>query len=155
MNSKTVLVTAVLALSLGGVALAAGEHQHVMPGDVKWSDGPPSLPKGIKLSVLYGDPSKDGAFAMRALLPAGYHIPLHTHPKPEVVTIISGTALLGYDAPASKDKAKSLPAGGFFVTSPGTAHYVYTDQETVVQINTNGPWGITYVNESEDPRKSN
>lgn len=33
------------------------------------------------------------------------------------------------------------------------AHYVYTDQETVVQLNTVGPWGLTYVNPADDPRR--
>jgi hypothetical protein len=30
-----------------------------------------------------------GLFALRLKLPKGYHIPPHTHPKPEVVTILS------------------------------------------------------------------
>jgi quercetin dioxygenase-like cupin family protein len=28
---------------------------------------------------------------MRVRVPKGYHIPAHTHPKPERVTVISGT----------------------------------------------------------------
>jgi hypothetical protein len=31
------------------------------------------------------------------------------------------------------------------------AHYAFTDEETVVQINSNGPWGINYVNPKDDP----
>ena len=28
------------------------------------------------------------------------------------------------------------------------------DEETVLQLNSNGPWGLTYVNEKDDPRKT-
>ena len=35
----------------------------------------------------------------------------------------------------------------------GMQHFGFFDQETVVQINTIGPWGLTYVNEKDDPRK--
>jgi hypothetical protein len=31
------------------------------------------------------------------------------------------------------------------------AHYAFTDEETVVQINSTGPWGINYVNPKDDP----
>ena len=83
-----------------------------------------------------------------------YHIPPHTHPKPEVVTILSGTLRLGEGASADQSKASPLPAGSFFVMSPGMQHYVYADEDTVLQLNSNGPWGLTYVNEKDDPRKT-
>ncbi|MGE5778541.1 MAG: hypothetical protein ACM30D_04445 [Hyphomicrobiales bacterium] len=50
-------------------------------------------------------------------------------------------------------QAKPLPAGSFFAFEPGMAHYAFTDEETVVQINSNGPWGINYVNPKDDPRQ--
>jgi hypothetical protein len=36
---------------------------------------------------------------------------------------------------------------------PGTNHFVWTEEETVVQLNGTGSWGITYVNPADDPRK--
>src|SRR5919107_6041149 len=137
-----------------GPALAADDHNVLSPNDVKWVPGPASIPKGAQAAVLYGDPSKDGLFALRLKFPAGYHIPPHTHPKPEVVTVLSGTLYFGEGATADKAKAKELPAGSFFAMPPGMQHYVYADQEAVVQLNTVGPWGLTYVNEKDDPRKT-
>ncbi len=32
------------------------------------------------------------------------------------------------------------------------AHFVFADEETVIQISTNGPWGLTYVDPKDDPR---
>jgi quercetin dioxygenase-like cupin family protein len=107
-----------------------------------------------KASVLYGDPAKDGLFVLRLKLPKGYAIPPpHTHPKPEIVTVISGTFTLGMGNVADESNAKPLPAGSFFAFEPGMAHYAFTDEETVVQINSTGPWGINYVNPKDDPRQ--
>jgi hypothetical protein len=33
------------------------------------------------------------------------------------------------------------------------AHYVFFDEETVFQISTVGPWGLTYLNPKDDPRQ--
>jgi Cupin len=86
-------------------------------------------------------------------LPGNYHISPHTHPVPEVVTVISGTFKLGNGETADKDKAQPLPAGSFFAFSPGMTHFAYTDEETVVQISSVGPWGLNYVNPKDDPRQ--
>jgi quercetin dioxygenase-like cupin family protein len=54
---------------------------------------------------------------------------------------------------ADKNKTRTLPAGSFFAFEPGEAHYVYTDEETVIQLNSTGPWTIEYVKPADDPRK--
>ncbi len=68
-----------------------GSHS---PANIEWKAGPPSLPAGAKMAVLEGDPTKEGPFVMRLRAPAGYHIPPHTHPQTERVTVISGTMFL-------------------------------------------------------------
>jgi quercetin dioxygenase-like cupin family protein len=142
------------ALICGSPVAAMDEHKALTADDVKWGPAPPSIPKGAQAAVIYGDPSKDGLFALRLKLPKGYHIPPHTHPKPEVVTILSGTLQLGQGGTADQSKTKALPAGSFFAMSPGMQHYVYAAEDTVLQLNSNGPWGLTYVNEKDDPRKT-
>jgi hypothetical protein len=52
------------------------------------------------------------------------------------------------------DEIKWVPAPGGFFMNPGMQHFVFADQETEVQVNTTGPWGITYVNTQDDPRKT-
>ncbi|MGH6814482.1 MAG: cupin domain-containing protein, partial [Hyphomicrobiaceae bacterium] len=86
-------------------------------------------------------------------LPKGYRIPPHTHPKPEIVTVISGAMRLGMGETVDPGKAKSLPAGSFFALSPGMAHYAIFDEDTVIQLNSTGPWGLTYINPKDDPRQ--
>ena len=92
-------------------------------------------------------------FALRLKLPAGYRVPPHTHPVDEVVTVISGTFSLGMGETADQSSAQPLPAGSFFALPPGTPHFVFIDEETVIQISTVGPWGLTYVNPADDPRQ--
>ena len=103
--------------------------------------------------MLYGDPSKEGLFALRLKLPKGYHIPPHTHPKPEIVTIISGEGRLGMGEKANEGQAKKLTSGSFMAMPPNMAHYVYVDEETVVQLNSTGPWELKYINPKDDPRQ--
>jgi quercetin dioxygenase-like cupin family protein len=137
-------------------ASAQQTAQHVMAnaGDVTWKDGPPSLPKGAQMSLLYGDPAKDGVFVMRLKFPGNYKIPPHTHTTDEVVTVVSGAFNIGMGATFDPGNTKAITTGGVIAMAPGTQHYVQIDQETVVQLSTRGPWGIAYVNPADDPRKS-
>jgi quercetin dioxygenase-like cupin family protein len=150
----------ITAMTVFGLAALPGtavgqmdEHKLIAPQDIKWGPAPPSVPPGAQAAVLYGDPGKEGIFAFRLKLPKNYHIAPHTHPKPEVVTVISGIARLGMGTTADRGKAQVLPAGSFFALSPGSAHYFFADEDTVIQLNSTGPWGIDYVNAKDDPRQ--
>ena len=123
------------------------------PDALKWRDGPASLPAGSKFAVLEGDPSKSGPFVFRVKVPDGYKIPLHTHPKPERVTVISGVFHLGMGNAFDRSKTEALPAGAYGTWPPGMKHFVWVEGETVVQFHGDGPWVIDYVNPEDDPRK--
>lgn len=151
-----------LLLASGAIALASAlsvamsepmEHKMTASKDIQWGPGPASLPAGAEAAVLYGDPTKDGLFAMRLKLPKGYRIAPHTHPKPELVTVITGTFRMGLGETADHAKAKAMPAGSFISMSPGTVHFAAADEDTVVQLNSTGPWSLTYVNPKDDPRQ--
>ena len=156
-NPQLILASSIiLAAGFVSAALAFEGHKAYAPQDIKWGDSPASLPPGAQAAVLAGDPQKEGPFAMRLKLPDGYVIPAHTHPKPEIVTVISGTFRLGMGEKGDKgdkDKVQILPAGSFFAVSPGMAHYAFADGETVVQLNSIGPWAINYINPQDDPRQ--
>ena len=150
-------VLAISAVVLAGcISTAVAQDAHVMlsPDALEWKPAPAVLPPGAQLAVLFGDPGKEGLFAMRLKMPAGYAVPPHTHPVDEVVTVISGNFKLGMGETAEKGAATTLPPGSFFALPPGSAHFAYTDEETVVQISTNGPWALNYVNPEDDPRKT-
>jgi quercetin dioxygenase-like cupin family protein len=148
-----VLVWRVPAPSAGHDEKQAMPALHKADG-IKWQDGPPSLPPGAKFAVLEGDPTKPGPFVFRVKVPDGYKIPPHTHPKPERVTVMSGTFNLGMGDTFDATKAEALPAGTYGTWPPGMKHFVWVKGETVVQFHGDGPWTITYVNPSDDPRNA-
>lgn len=155
MSRVAFAATAVVACLAGAAAAqSAGPaaHRIYTPAEIRWGPAPPSLPTGAQAALLYGDPTKDGLFALRLKLPKGYRIAPHTHPKPEILTVVSGTFKIGMGRTADATKATALPAGGFFAFDPGMEHYASVDEETVVQLNSTGPWTINYVNPADDPR---
>jgi quercetin dioxygenase-like cupin family protein len=144
---------AVAVLVAPAEAPAQDAHKIVPVQEINWSAGPPSIPPGAQAAVLYGDPGKEGLFSLRLKLPKDYQIPPHTHPKPEIVTVICGTFRLGMGEKSDKSKGQALPAGSFFALPPDMAHFAYADEDTVIQLNSTGPWSLTYVNAADDPRK--
>ena len=143
--------------SLPGLAIAAdstADQVMLNTGDLKWVDAPPSMPKGAKVAVLSGDPSKPGPVVVRLKLPAGYKVPPHWHTQTENITIISGTLYLGMGDEMEAEYAHALKAGGFHVLPGKTHHFAYTKSPTVVQNNGEGPLDINYINPADDPQKS-
>jgi len=131
-----------------------GEMGIFPSAEVKWNDGPASLPAGARFAVLEGDPSKEGFFTMRLWLPDGFKIPPHRHPKVEHVTVISGTFNIGMGEKFDQAATREMPAGTFGFWAAGMRHFVWAKGDTVVQLHGMGPWGITYVNPSDDPRNA-
>jgi len=134
---------------------APAQQAHLIvaaPEEIEWVPAPPSVPPGAQVAVLFGDPSKEGLFSFRIKFPSGYVVPPHRHPQPEIVTVISGTFCLGMGEKADKGKTRALPAGSFFAFSPGMAHFGFVEEDTVIQLNSTGPWGLSYVNPADDPR---
>jgi quercetin dioxygenase-like cupin family protein len=133
---------------------AAHEMSLHAPADIKWRDGPGSLPPGAKFAVLEGDPAKEGPFVMRLSFPDGYRIAPHSHPKVERITVISGTFHLGMGETFDAAKTRALPAGTYGFWPADMRHFAFARGETVVQLHGSGPWSLTYVNPADDPRSA-
>jgi anti-sigma factor ChrR (cupin superfamily) len=125
----------------------------VSPGDLKWNDVP-TLPPGAKIAVIEGPMSEPVPFTVRLKFPANYQIPAHWHPAVERVTVLTGTINMGIGDKLDKQKTTPLSAGSIGIMQPKTNHFVWTaGEEVIVQLNGTGPWGVTYVNPADDPRK--
>jgi quercetin dioxygenase-like cupin family protein len=122
------------------------------PTAIEWKAAPAALPPGAKMAVLEGDPTKEGPFVVRFQFPDGYHIPPHTHPKIERVTVILGILHLSTGEALDGSSAKELPAGSFGYWPAGMKHTAWSEGETVIQLHGTGPWQINYVNPADDPR---
>lgn len=149
----TFIATAIAAVALVSTpALSQDDHVLIESDEFEYAAGPASLDEGAEFAVLYGDPGAEGVFAMRLKLPDGFLIAPHHHAQPEIVTVISGALKLGMGETADQDDTTTLEPGSFFAYPPGMVHYVYAEGETVVQLNSSGPWTITYVDDADDPR---
>jgi quercetin dioxygenase-like cupin family protein len=155
--TPTLIATLIVALPLTRLA-AQPAHSSEMgfytPTTVEWKAGPAAIPPGAKMAVLEGDPTKEGPFVVRFQFPDGYHIPPHTHPKTERVTVISGTMLLAMGENLDRSAAKTLIAGTYGFWPAGMKHTAWSEGETVIQLHGIGPWQINYVNPADDPRNA-
>lgn len=142
----------VLALSAAAGWAQHGPHKLVTGADLKWSDVP-SLPPGARLAVIEGPMSQAVPFTVRIKFPANYRLPAHHHPAVERVTVLSGTFHMGMGGRFDRKGTTPVRPGDIMIMQPGTPHFAWTDAETVVQLHGTGPWGITYVNPADDPRK--
>lgn len=161
MNKIISIVFLAVGLALGSLTLALDEKpiaksEHVMfsAADLKWGDGPASLPAGAKIAVLTGDPGKAGPFTVRLKFPTGFKVPPHTHPTAEHVTVISGTLALGSGPKFDEAAAHEMTAGGFAVMPAGMEHFAWCKSECVIQIHSEGPFQVKYVNPADDPRQA-
>jgi quercetin dioxygenase-like cupin family protein len=117
-----------------------------------WGPAPAVFPAGAKMAVLQGDPSKPEWFTVRLDLPNGYRVQPHFHPTDELLTIISGTFLLGMGDTLDAAHATVMPAGGFGTVAANMHHYAIARGRTVVQVQGMGPFVLTYVRSQDDPR---
>ena len=159
MKMKIALPTLITAVAIAAVAFTASaatieRPTSVSPQDMKWSPAPAVLSPGAEAAVLLGDPGKEGLFVLRLKFPKGYRVAPHTNSVDEVVTVISGTfgLAMGTGIYADQSKVQSFPAGSFLALPPDTAYYVLIEEETIIQIGANGPWGLTYISPKDDPR---
>jgi quercetin dioxygenase-like cupin family protein len=127
-------------------------HSIVKKDAIKWTTTN-ALPKGAEVAVIHGDPSKAEEFTLRLKLPANFAIAPHFHSGEEHVTVLEGTIHFGMGEKFDQKLFQTLNAGDFMVMKPGTKHFVHSMTPVIVQVHSVGPWTITYVNPSDDPRR--
>lgn len=150
--ATTLTTIAIAAAALNAAPVSAQDHLMVHPADLKWGDVG-SLPPGAKLAVIEGPLNEARPFTVRIKLPADYRIPAHFHSAIEHVTVISGTFHMGTGDRFAAETSMALGQGSVAIMQPGTRHYAWTRDETVIQVHGVGPWTITYVDPADDPRK--
>lgn len=136
-----------------GVMQAAMQHVVMPAKSLKWMDGPEGLPKGSKITVLSGDPGAAALFTVRLQFPAGYKIMPHFHPTDENLTLISGDFGVG-TGDKFDPKGTTLAPGDFAMMPAQMHHFAWTKKGAVVQIHGMGPFQITYLNPTDDPRNA-
>ncbi|HEX3113774.1 MAG TPA: cupin domain-containing protein [Candidatus Eisenbacteria bacterium] len=158
---RTLLALAlVLAVPMIAVAqdaappAAASAHVVFTPPDLKWGPAPPGIPTAAMAAVLQGNPGEAGEFTVRLKVPANAKIMPHFHPTDENVTVISGQFMIGMGDTFDPKSMKAMPQGSFTILPATMHHFAMAKTACVVQIHGMGPFGITYVNPSDDPRNA-
>jgi quercetin dioxygenase-like cupin family protein len=162
MKKITILFTMIVAAAVfvfaaeqSTSASATTEHRVVRPADLKWGEAPPGLPIGGRMAVLNGDPMQAGAFTVRLKAPAGYKVMPHTHPTAERLTVISGSFKIGMGEKFDEASMQQMSPGSYIVLPASMAHYAKgAGKDSVVQIDSEGPFQINYVNPTDDPRNA-
>ena len=159
MCKSRVFVTAAAFALASLVALPASSAGHVMdghvsilPSELKWVDAPGVAP-GAQVALIEGDLKTAAPFTFRLKLPANARIGVHTHPVVERVTVMSGTFYLGIGDKFEPAKARGYTPGGITIMPIGMPMFVFVKEETVIQIHGTGPWGISFLDPADDPRK--
>jgi quercetin dioxygenase-like cupin family protein len=117
------------------------------PGEMKWAAAPATLPVGVKLTVIEGDPREVGPFTMRLFFPAGTRVEPHFHPGIEHATVLSGSVSFGMGDTFTVANLRRMPVGSFIVIPAGLPHFGIVEEDTLIQAHGIGPWQTTYVNE--------
>ena len=94
MNKAAVSAAVALACLVGGVSAKAEVDPKsillTLPKDIKWTGDK------VKKAVLYGDPSKPGAYYVMLLRwPANFSTRPHSHPNDRMLTVLEGTLWVG------------------------------------------------------------
>jgi anti-sigma factor ChrR (cupin superfamily) len=140
---KKMMTSLVVALTLSSsMAFAANKLTVLSPSDLQWF--PATDLKGAEVAIVSGNPEKKEPFIARVKLPANFQIPVHTHHINEYDTVISGALYVGTGAKFDADNGEKISAGSFVLIPAKLQHYIWTKEETVLQVNGMGPWGMVY-----------
>jgi quercetin dioxygenase-like cupin family protein len=156
LRKATGVALAFAAIAAGTVAAQSPQtgHGHMMtsPDQLKWADAP-SVGPGARIAVIEGPLNEPVPFTFRLKLPANMKVAPHVHPTFERVTVLSGTFHFAHGDTYDASKTTPLAPGSVAIMPPGAPMFGYTTDETVIQLHGTGPWGISYVNPADDPRK--
>lgn len=150
-------VTTLLSLLALAAASPLAAQQTATPTAAKqslhWGPAPAVFPRGARMAVVSGDPSKSGTFTVQLAMPNGYRIPPHFHPTSENVTVKRGTLLVGMGDTLNLKKTNALHRGQSGKLAANEHHFAAARGRTVVEITGDGPFAMTYVNPADDPQK--
>jgi quercetin dioxygenase-like cupin family protein len=140
-------------VTIGVMVAYAAETSFMLhkAAELKWTETGPQFPD-THLVILEGDPGKKQPVTLRWRCPASYKFMPHTHPGAERITVLSGTMLVALGAKYDAAGLKEVQAGDFLVL-PKEPHYGECKTETILEIDTMGPLGTTYVNPADDPSR--
>ena len=90
---------------------------------------------GIKFTPITGEEKTDGMYVFRVKFPAGYKNEPHYHTDERVVTVVSGTMMVGYGKQFKESEMHAVLPGGIYTEPQRQPHYVWAkDGEVIIQV---------------------
>ena len=121
-------------------------------GGLTWGPPPPGLPAGARVAVVSGDPGKAGPFTVRVDMPPDYTVRPHHHPTSEQLRVLEGTLHLGHGAKWNDQAMKAVAPNTPVTIGAKKPHFVHAASRVVLEIQSTGPFAISYVESKDDPR---
>lgn len=120
--------------------------------NLQWGPAPPGLPTGARAAVVSGDPTKAGPFTVRLDMPPDYAIRPHHHPTSEELRLIEGTVHLGHGSKWDEKAMKAMTPDHPVVLAAEEPHFLHAASRVVIEVQSTGPFAITYIEPKDDPR---
>jgi pimeloyl-ACP methyl ester carboxylesterase/quercetin dioxygenase-like cupin family protein len=103
----------------------------------------------IQMTVLLGDPDKQGVYVVSLYVPPHTVIMAHTHRDDRTATVVSGTWYFGYGTRHDAAVLQTLKPGSFYTEPAGQPHFAETrDEPATLYIAGYGPTDTNYVEET-------
>lgn len=152
---RIVLLSAVLLVSAPWLSAQTTPKAKAKPkaATLHWGPAPAVFPKGARMAVVSGDPSKSGTFSIQLSMPNGYRIAPHFHPTDEMLEVKKGTFLIGMGDTVSAANAKPMKVGDKETVPAQMHHFATAKGATIVAVTAMGPFVLTYVNPADNPQK--
>jgi pimeloyl-ACP methyl ester carboxylesterase len=109
---------------------------------------------GIQTTVLAGDPTAAGPYALELRVPPRTRIAAHSHRDNRFARVVSGEWHFGYGQVADDAHSETLTVGAFYTEPAGAAHFAFTgDAPAVVYITGVGPTDTVFTKASAPARR--
>lgn len=109
------------------------------------------LPSGRHNWYLQGSRDKKGLFVERTEFPKGYMGQPNVHDEDVYITVISGTAYIGFGNEIDTTKnVNVLGPGSFFKVPADQAHYEWFYAPCIIQLEGIGPQSTFYVTKTKE-----
>ncbi len=131
-------------------ARRAAAHVTVPASELQWTP----FFFGLERAVISGDLSKNEPFVMRLRTTKSAAVPAHWHPMDEHITVLAGTLKVGAGDKYDPKSLHAITAGSYSFVPKDMRHFAWQAPNSVIQIHGVGPFGFTFVNPDEDPRKA-
>jgi quercetin dioxygenase-like cupin family protein len=149
---------ALLLLASAGAASAQGRLLRLTPTEIEGmtkggAGAGTSGVAGISTTILYGDPTKAGPYAIALRAPPNVRIAAHSHRDDRTAVVVAGVWRFGYGRQADEALVKILPPGSFYSEPAGVEHFAMTGPEgATVYISGFGPTSTDYVEATAAPK---